>query len=317
MNRAVVNIAKTLSQIQISQGFNGLLSTDRNCGILNKSQACTSHIANHTCDVSFYDVGQLPFATHCVTCTKKTSTSTVTGNFFNKNSNDGLVWLMDGLALPFMDNYSIKLPTASNITSKVYTFPTAQKVEFYVPSVSWRQLVEINDFNVNDKVAVEDPELVINTPMYADIRVLTIRRHKMNKHKRRKRCKRDQFQLMKYHREQKAKSEYLFQKRMKNKMAELKSFSAEAYVRDVIERAKRDWRTELVPSGRKNLPHWSTLMSLEELYGLEPDDYIDKSYGIPNDEDKARLQELKTKYYNEFLGKKLASSTDVDEKGKK
>lgn len=43
------------------------------------------------------------------------------------------------------------------------------------------------------------------TPMFAGDRLLTIRRAKMNKHKRRKRQRRDRFQLLKYHRQQKAK----------------------------------------------------------------------------------------------------------------
>ena len=46
-------------------------------------------------------------------------------------------------------------------------------------------------------------------------------------------------------------------------------------------------------------------MSLEELYGLPDSDYIDKRAGIPEDEDKQQIRELRIKYYKEFRGQDI------------
>lgn len=70
-------------------------------------------------------------------------------------------------------------------------------------------------------------------------------------------------------------------------------------------RAKREWTTELAPSGRKLYPHWSSLMSLEELYGLPESDYIDKRAGLPGEEDKEKIRQLKIDYYRQFRGENI------------
>jgi len=132
------------------------------------------------------------------------------------------------------------------------------------------------------------------------VRMLQIKRHKMRKHKRLKRWKRDHYKYQAYHREKKAKAERAHRERMANILNELKTFDPEAYVKDVILRAKREWHHELTPSGRKIHPHWSTLMSIEELYGLEEDDHIDKRSGLPSPEDEEKIRQLKTDFAMRF-----------------
>lgn len=194
-----------------------------------------------------------------------------------------------------------KLPSV--MVEKVYTFPTANKEPIRAPSTFIKELLEMFDPVLN-KASVEDPAPAgrVVTPMYAAPRLLEIRRHKMRKHKRLKRYKRDRFQYLKRHREEKARSERAFRKRMSEKLAELNTFEPEAYIKDVIMRAKRDWKTEMAPTGRKLYPHWSTLMTVEELYNLPESDYIDKKAGFPEEEDRERIRQMKIKYRKEFKG---------------
>uniref|UniRef100_A0A183FCN0 39S ribosomal protein L52, mitochondrial n=1 Tax=Heligmosomoides polygyrus TaxID=6339 RepID=A0A183FCN0_HELPZ len=58
--------------------------------------------------------------------------------------------------------------------------------------------------------------------------------------------------------------------------------------------AKKEWSDELAPTGRKLYPHWSRLMSLEELYGLPKTDYIDKKAGLAGEEDAEKIRQLRT-----------------------
>lgn len=124
----------------------------------------------------------------------------------------------------------------------------------------------------------------------------------MKKHKRRKRYDRDFFKYQKYHREKKLRAEREFVRRMKAHLAELQSFEPEKYVEDTIATAKKEWSDELAPTGRKLYPHWSRLISLEELYGLPKSDYIDKKAGFPSEEDMEKIKKLKMEYENKFRG---------------
>lgn len=81
-------------------------------------------------------------------------------------------------------------------------------------------------------------------------------------------------------------------------------------------RAKKEWQDEITPSGKALYPHWSRLMSLEELYGLPKSDYIDKvgfsliscdtflfqKAGLPTDEDLEKIKQLKQDYENKYRG---------------
>ncbi|EYC44951.1 hypothetical protein Y032_0444g1562 [Ancylostoma ceylanicum] len=80
--------------------------------------------------------------------------------------------------------------------------------------------------------------------------------------------------------------------------------------------AKKEWSDELAPTGRKRYPHWSRLMSLEELYGIPKGDYIDKKAGLAGEEDAAKIKQLKMDYDNRrkkiFIETKLfAHSSNV------
>lgn len=61
--------------------------------------------------------------------------------------------------------------------------------------------------------------------------------------------------------------------------------------------------SQINESGRKFYPHWSTVVSLEELYGLPKGDYIDKRFGLASNEDVETIEKLKDKYkqlYSKF-----------------
>ncbi|VDP21321.1 unnamed protein product [Heligmosomoides polygyrus] len=81
---------------------------------------------------------------------------------------------------------------------------------------------------------VEAPARTPPVAIHLAPRLLTIRRKKMKKHKRRKRFDRDFFKYQKYHKEKKLRAEREFVKRMKAHLAELESFKPEEYVEETI-----------------------------------------------------------------------------------
>ncbi|VDO29820.1 unnamed protein product [Brugia timori] len=140
-------------------------------------------------------------------------------------------------------------------------------------------------------------------------RMLKIRRHKMRKHKRRKRYDRDYFKYQKYHRQKKAKAENLFRNRMHKMLEDYKAFDPEKYIKDIIAwyvmsdlNAKQDVTKDVSPSGRRKYPHWSTLITLEELYGLPQTDYIVKEAGLADDEDRDKIRQMKKEYDEKYRG---------------
>ncbi|KAI6236670.1 hypothetical protein M3Y95_00182300 [Aphelenchoides besseyi] len=138
---------------------------------------------------------------------------------------------------------------------------------------------------------------------HASNNMLVIRRKKMKKHKRRKRYKRDYFKYQKNHQQKKLKAETLFRQRMNAMIQELETFDPLEHVKDTMRRAKREWSVSLVPSGRKRHPHWSEMMSFEELYSLPPSDYIDKKSGRPTPEEQAKIRELRRDYFKRYVRK--------------
>ena len=100
------------------------------------------------------------------------------------------------------------------------------------------------------------------------------------------------------------KAEILFRQRMNAIIDELEAFDPLEHVRDTMRRAKRDWQTSLASTGKKKYPHWSELMTLEELYDLPPTDYIDiRTAGRPSPEDAAKIAELRAEYYKKYMRK--------------
>ncbi|KAL7073016.1 hypothetical protein ACQ4LE_007678 [Meloidogyne hapla] len=131
--------------------------------------------------------------------------------------------------------------------------------------------------------------------------IMRIRRHKMNRHKYLKRLKRDWWQIKKRHAQKKQRAEDLFRGRMREILAEFERFDPLEYVKETMEKANKDWRVDVEPSGRKKFPHWSTLMSLEELYSVEKDDYIDKRFGLPSSEECPILNKLCADYQRHYI----------------
>lgn len=191
-------------------------------------------------------------------------------------------------------------PGLENI-GQVYTFPTLDRSPILAPAPFLQQILEKMDPEMN-KAPMQAPSAFPVNAVWASPRLLTIRRKKMKKHKRRKRYDRDFFKYQKYHKEKKLKAEREFVKRMKSTLVELETFNPEKYVEETIALAKKEWSDDFAPTGRKLYPHWSRIMAIEELYGLPDSDYIDKFAGLPTEEDREKIIELKKEYKRKFLG---------------
>ncbi|CAD5211166.1 unnamed protein product [Bursaphelenchus okinawaensis] len=181
--------------------------------------------------------------------------------------------------------------------TKVYCFPTPEKVAMELPTLKTLILDKSDPQSLN--LRIEEPTSN-KAPLIAGPRMLTIRRKKMKKHKRLKRYHRDYFKYQTHHRKKKAKAEGLFRQRMHAIIDELETFDPLEHVKDTIARAERTWETSLAGSGRKKYPHWSQLMSLEELYGLPKITRIDKSYGRPAPEDEKKIDQLRKEYFRDY-----------------
>ncbi|KAL3097378.1 hypothetical protein niasHS_003826 [Heterodera schachtii] len=127
-------------------------------------------------------------------------------------------------------------------------------------------------------------------------RILKIRRHKIKKMKRKKRYKKYWYQYQRRHAVKKAKNEAKFRQRMNEMLDEMRNFEPLDYVKQTMRMAKWEWHSAVAPTGRKKYPHWSTLMSLEELFGLEPGTHIDKRYGLPSLEERPLVDKLQEDY---------------------
>lgn len=88
-------------------------------------------------------------------------------------------------------------------------------------------------------------------------------------------------------------------------------------------RAEREWHEDIAPSGRKKYGHWSEVMSLEELYGLSQNDYINKRAGlITSTEDRSKFESVRTEYFKKYFrnsslnssNKTTNNSNDVSDK---
>ncbi|KAI1720258.1 hypothetical protein DdX_05642 [Ditylenchus destructor] len=207
---------------------------------------------------------------------------------------------------------------------KLYSFPTPAKLKIEAPAYL-PTLIEKMD-PIPEKPPVEDPQIRI-VPMEAHgalaTRMKYVRKHKMKKHMRIKRWKKFENQYKIKQAKKKAKSEHLFRSRLWPLIQEIKDFNELEYVKDTIEKAKKDWNLLLAPSGRRRHPHWSRFCTLEEIFEHDLTDHIDKRYGFPSDEDREKIERKKAEYIKKYtidnipsepLVKATASGNGDDEK---
>ncbi|KAI1718503.1 hypothetical protein Ddc_09556 [Ditylenchus destructor] len=184
---------------------------------------------------------------------------------------------------------------------KVYSFPTPAKLKIEAPAYL-PTLIEKMD-PLPEKPRVEDPQIHI-VPMEAHGALSThmkyIRKHKMKKHMRIKRWTKFANQYKIKQAKKKAKSEHLFRSRLCHLIQEIKDFNELDYVKDIIERANKDWSLNLAPSGRRRHPHWSRFCTLEELFEHDLTHHIDKRYGFPSDEDREKIQRKRDEYIKKY-----------------
>ncbi|KAM3719826.1 Collagen alpha-4(VI) chain [Dirofilaria immitis] len=204
----------------------------------------------------------------------------------------------------YLDSVFQKLPWQLPTTQKemVFTFPGANRQRISLPNIFVNELLKKFDPFPLFQIPLRLPQQSEMVEIFAGERMLKIRRHKMRKHKRRKRYDRDYFKYQKYHRQKKAKAENLFRNRMHKMIEDYKAFDPEKYIKEIITCAKQDVTKNVSPSGRRKYPHWSTLITLEELYGLPATDYIVKEAGLAGEEDREKIKQLKKEYDEKYRG---------------
>ncbi|VDP10134.1 unnamed protein product [Soboliphyme baturini] len=206
-------------------------------------------------------------------------------------------------------------------SSKVVSLPAQRKVP-------WRVLLPSNDqlkyipfiplpghlggggliLPALSRVNVSVPVILPSIPQHRyekhAHRMLIIRRRKIKKHWRKKRRKRDYVQYLKWHQQQKQRKEDAFRQRMNVMLSEALGFDADAYVRAAVAKAK--WRPadNHFPDGRRKFPHWTELMTVEELFQLPETDYIDKQSCLAEGEDWEAIKKLRQEYYAKGYGVK-------------
>jgi len=140
------------------------------------------------------------------------------------------------------------------------------------------------------------------------IRMFRVRHRKMIRHHRYKRHKRDRVKYLKAQAVRKANAEMAFRTRVQTIVDEANTFDAEVYVRDVLQRVdaiERQRATGELKVGKDGKPvtiykHWTTVMTVDELYGIPYSDYIDKRTGYPSGEDWKAIKADRDDYYNNY-----------------
>uniref|UniRef100_A0A0N4ZKS4 DUF1713 domain-containing protein n=1 Tax=Parastrongyloides trichosuri TaxID=131310 RepID=A0A0N4ZKS4_PARTI len=198
-------------------------------------------------------------------------------------------------------NRTCVLPGYNN-NVRIYSFPELTPKIMEVPT-TLNELLDKMDPLLEENKNIEEPSNNKISPLYCGPRLMTIRRKKMKKHKRRRRYDRDYHKYQKFHRQKKLKAEKKFRQQMAFLIKDMEEFNPKDFVNQTIEKAKLEWNTKLAPSGKKKYPHWSQLMSIEELYGIEKNSYIDKNYGYPGEEGKQQLDHLRKEYIKKYTKK--------------
>ncbi|KRZ60579.1 hypothetical protein T02_1127 [Trichinella nativa] len=202
----------------------------------------------------------------------------------------------------FASLYGFVMPSAGNVnkhSSVFYYNPSAASLPVIEPPSCSISLLVPNLNTQTDCTLQLPPHPASVTKLHAH-RMLRIRRHKIKKHWRMKRYRRRRVVYLRLHAEKKQKSENAFRARMNELLREALQFSAEKYVETVISRSKWKPTEERLPDGRRKYPHWTELMTVEELYGLSNVDYIDKKSCTADKEDYDAILKLKQKYKDTF-----------------
>lgn len=166
-------------------------------------------------------------------------------------------------------------------------------------------------------------------------RNLTHRRKRIKKHWRRKHFIRDIVIYKKREKKRKLAAERVFRDRLMAKIQSAEEFDAKSYVENFLSRV--DWNSAtptpvsaLITDGaceeakdekstqnskRKtsNSKHWTDVISVEQLYGIPPSTYIDKTAGVADDEEWQEIVKQRLKYDDTFRKRRasqVAQKTD-------
>ncbi|KRZ05078.1 hypothetical protein T11_60 [Trichinella zimbabwensis] len=202
----------------------------------------------------------------------------------------------------FASLYGFVMPSAGNVnkhSSVFYYNPSAASLPVVEPPSCLISLL-VPNLNTQTDCALQLPPHPASVKKLHAHRMLRIRRRKIKKHWRMKRYRRRRVIYLRLHAEKKQKSENAFRARMNELLREALQFSAEKYVETVISRSKWKPTEERLPDGRRKYPHWTELMTIEELYGLSNVDYIDKKSCTADKEDFDAILKLRQKYKDTF-----------------
>uniref|UniRef100_A0A914ENV4 Mitochondrial mRNA-processing protein COX24 C-terminal domain-containing protein n=1 Tax=Acrobeloides nanus TaxID=290746 RepID=A0A914ENV4_9BILA len=134
------------------------------------------------------------------------------------------------------------LPTTSQVpwilpnehrNVKLFSFPTLNKVALEMPM--FPNIVEKVE-PATDIIPINDPDSSKKTPMYANRRLIKVRKRMMKKYKKILRIRKKWTKLQKLHMEKKAKQERIFRARMAALLTELDTFDPMVYIKDTIKK---------------------------------------------------------------------------------
>uniref|UniRef100_A0A915IJZ0 Uncharacterized protein n=1 Tax=Romanomermis culicivorax TaxID=13658 RepID=A0A915IJZ0_ROMCU len=159
------------------------------------------------------------------------------------------------------------------------------------------------------------------------------RRKRLNKHWLKKYYKRDVVIIKKRNMKRKAAREKVFREKMTAMILEAENFDAKSYVEDFL--AKIQWdETKPLPAAsliinpsiaeplakqqeenvnenrRREIVHWTSTISIEQLYGLPESSRIDKKAGIVDEEEWQEIVKARERYQKEIGS--LRGRNDVD-----
>lgn len=203
---------------------------------------------------------------------------------------------------PTIKDIGLRFPDLSSCRSifpVIYTFPEIISINSVIQAPSSLNFaVEKLDPEKSIDKSIKAPS--ISRPwMHAVRSMIIIKRWRIKKKKLIKRIRKNWHQIKKRNEAMEKKLEEEFRFKAQSMLADAINFDPEAHVKDIISKAK--WEPpKTTITGKKIYPHWTTLMTVEELYGVPKSSHIDKSALLPDEEDLEKLRELKKKYHEAF-----------------
>lgn len=147
------------------------------------------------------------------------------------------------------------------------------------------------------------PESPNQAPEMRAERGLLERHARMKRHHRMKRFKRDLTLYKRRHKRRKQAAEKRFQDKIADIIAEANAFSPESYVDSILRVAHKKRPQRIVYEYdyyQSKVPHWTEVMTIEQLYGVPASDRIDKNTGFASEEELEEIKNRRNEYEETF-----------------